>query len=143
MSFAVDTREVRSSSKLRRIWALIRKESFEVVRDPSSIAIGIAMPVALILLFGYGLSLDVKNVPVSVVIEDSSPDARELTAGFQLSSYFDAELTTSMPHAEGLMRDREVNVIVRIRADFSRNLAMGDAPVQVIVRGADITRRGS
>ena len=45
------------------------------MRDPSSIAIGIVMPVMLILLFGYGLSLDVKNVPVAVVLEDTSPDA--------------------------------------------------------------------
>ena len=46
------------------------------MRDPSSIAIGIVLPVMLILLFGYGLSLDVKNVPVAVVLEDTSPDAR-------------------------------------------------------------------
>ena len=48
------------------------------------------LPVILILLFGYGLSLDVKNVPVAVVLEDPSPDATELAAGFQLSPYFDA-----------------------------------------------------
>ena len=58
------------------------------MRDPSSIAIGIVMPVILILLFGYGLSLDVKNVPVAVVLEDTSPDASEVAAGFQLSPYF-------------------------------------------------------
>ena len=54
-------------------WALIRKESLEVARDPSSIAIGVVMPVVLVLLFGYGLSLDIKNVPVAVVMEDSWP----------------------------------------------------------------------
>ena len=62
-----------------------------MLRDPSSIAIGIIMPVVLILLFGYGLSLDVTNVPVAVVLEDSSPAATELAAGFQLSPYFDAQ----------------------------------------------------
>ena len=68
--------------------ALIRKEAVQVLRDPSSIAIGMVLPVILILLFGYGLSLDVKNVPVAVVVEDPSPDAAELAAGFQLSPYF-------------------------------------------------------
>ncbi len=48
------------------------------------------MPVMLILLFGYGLSLDVKNVPVAVVLEDSSPDARELAAGVPAVALFQA-----------------------------------------------------
>jgi ABC-2 type transport system permease protein len=137
MSTVSESRQARSSSRLRRIWALMRKESFEVVRDPSSIALGIVMPVMLVLLFGYGLSLDLKNVPVAVVMEDASPDARELVAGFQLSPYFNARLTTSMPYARQLMLERKVNGIVRIRSDFSRNLAMGDVQVQVLVHGAD------
>ena len=58
----------RFKAKLRRVLALIRKESYELVRDPSSIAIGLVMPVLLVLLFGYGLSLDVTNVPVAIVL---------------------------------------------------------------------------
>jgi ABC-2 type transport system permease protein len=91
----------------------------------------------LILLFGYGLSLDVKNVPVAVVLEDSSLDARDLLASFQLSSYFDARAVRSMPEAQRMMLDRTVDGIVRIRADFSRRAAMGDAEVQVVVHGTD------
>jgi ABC-2 type transport system permease protein len=126
-----------SGAKVRRIWALIRKESYEVVRDPSSVAIGIVMPVMLVLLFGYGLSLDVKNVPVAVVLEDSSPTARELAASFQLSPYFDARLLTAMPQAQQLMLEGKVDGIVRIRSDFSRQVALGNAEVQVLVRGTD------
>ncbi len=59
------------------------------------------LPVILILLFGYGLSLDVLNVPIAVVLEDPSPAAREMASGFQLSRYFDAQLMTSMPEAQG------------------------------------------
>ena len=121
MNTVCERRQVRSPSRLRRIWALMRKESFEVVRDPSSVAIGIVMPVMLVLLFGYGLSLDLKNVPIAVVMEDVSPDARELLAGFQLSPYFDARLTTSMPYARQLMLERKVDGIVRVRSDFSRS----------------------
>src|SRR5262249_49777 len=58
-------------------------------------------------------------------------------AGFQLSPYSDARLTTSMPYARELMLEHKVNGIVRIRSDFSRNLAMGDVQVQVLVHGAD------
>lgn len=124
-------------AKGRRLWSLVRKESRQVVRDPSSIAIGIVLPVVLILLFGYGLSLDVTDVPVAVVLEDHSPDATELAASFQLSPYFDAELLTSMVGAQQLMLARKVDAVVRIRPDFTRQLALGDAEVQLLVHGTD------
>ena len=108
-----------------------------MVRDPSSVAIGIVLPVILILLFGYGLSLDVNNVPVAVVLEDSSPEATDLAASFQLSKYFDARMLTSMPRAQELMLAREVDGILRIRPDFTRNLNLGKAEVQILVHGVD------
>jgi ABC-2 type transport system permease protein len=135
------TPPVRSTgSALRRIWALVRKETFQIGRDPSSIAIGVVLPVLLIILFGYGLSLDVKDVPVAVVLEDPSPEATELAAAFQLSPYFSAQLLVSMPEAEELMRSRQVDGIVRIRSDFARHLSLGDAEVQVLVHGTDANR---
>ncbi len=122
---------------MRRIGSLVRKETRQIIRDPSSIAIGIVLPVVLILLFGYGLSLDVTNVPVAVVLEDPSPAATDLAASFQLSRYFDAQLMTSMPQAEQLMLARKVDGIVRIRPDFGRQLGVGDAEVQILVHGVD------
>jgi ABC-2 type transport system permease protein len=124
----------------RRIGALVRKEAKQMMRDPSSIAIGIIMPVLLILLFGYGLSLDVTKVPVAVVLEDPSPAATELAAGFQLSPYFEPGLLTSMARAEELMLARKVDGIIRIRPEFARNLSAGDAEVQILVHGVDANR---
>ena len=98
------------------------------------------MPVLLILLFGYGLSLDVKNIPVAVVLEDPSPDAVDLASGFQLSPYFDAKLFTSMAEAEELMLARKVDGIIRIRPDFARQLGQGNAEVQIVVHGTDANR---
>ena len=80
------------SGKLLRIRSLVVKETRQVFRDPSSVAIGIVLPVLLILLFGYGLSLDVLHVSIAIVLEDPSPDAAEVAAGFQLSPYFDSQL---------------------------------------------------
>jgi ABC-2 type transport system permease protein len=125
------------SGKAQRVWSLVKKESRQVVRDPSSIAMGIVLPVVLILLFGYGLSLDVTNVPVAVVLEDPSPAATELASSFDLSPYFDAKLMTSMNRAAQLMMARKVDAIVRLRPDFGRRLAVGDAEVQVLVHGID------
>jgi ABC-2 type transport system permease protein len=135
MSIATVHRTI--SGKLRRIFALMRKESFELVRDPSSIAIGIIMPAMLVLLFGFGLSLDVKDVPIALVMEDSSPEARELAASFQLSPYFKPVLVTAMEDARQRMLARSIDGIVRIRSDFSRHVALGDAEVQLLVHGTD------
>ena len=130
----------RLSARARRVWSLVRKEARQIVRDPSSIAIGVVLPLLLILLFGYGVSLDVLNVPVAVVLEDPSPEATELAAGFRLSPYFDAHPLTSMPRAQELMLAGQVDGIVRIRPDFARHLALGDAEVQVVVHGTDANR---
>src|SRR5271163_2931250 len=95
-------------ARASRIWSLVRKETHQILRDFSSIAVGMVLPVVLILLFGYGLSLDVKNVAVAVVLEDTSPDAAELASTFQLSPYFNAQLMTSMARADDLMVARQV-----------------------------------
>ena len=124
-------------ARARRVLALVKKEVRQMVRDPSSIAMGIVLPVILILLFGYGLSLDVKNVKVAVVLENPSPDLTDLACGFQLSPYFDAQLLTSMPQAQQLMLNREVDGIILLQSDAARNLKMGDAQVQVVVNGTD------
>jgi ABC-2 type transport system permease protein len=126
--------------KLRRVRALVLKETHQVVRDPSSIAIGVVLPLILILLFGYGLSLDVKNVPIALVIEYPVPEAMELAAGFQLSPYFQPTIVRSMPSAQALLLEHQVDGIVHIPADFSRRISAGDADVQLIVHGGDANR---
>ena len=130
----------KGSAKLRRVEALVRKEAYQLFRDPSSIAIGVLMPLLLILLFGFALSLDVKNVPVAVVLEDASPAATELAAGFALSPYFEARLLTSMPRAQELMLEQKVDGIVRMRPDFARRLSASDGEAQVLVYGTDANR---
>jgi ABC-2 type transport system permease protein len=125
------------SSRLRRIRALVRKESYQLFRDPSTIAIGVVMPLMLVLLFGYGLSLDVKDVPLAVVLQDSSRDAQSVVSRFELSPYFRTHYVTSMTEAEQLMLDHEVRAVLHVRRNFSRRLADGDAEIQLLVNGSD------
>lgn len=127
----------RRSGGLRRIFALVRKETLQVFRDPSSIAVGIVMPMLLLVLFGYGLSFDVKNVPVALVMEDSSADARGAVSGFELSDYFDAVPVKTMAEAQRLLLDKTVNAIVRIPPDFALRVELGNAEIQVLVHGTD------
>jgi ABC-2 type transport system permease protein len=95
------------------------------------------MPVILILLFGYALSLDVKNAPIALVIERPSAMASEVAAGFRLSPYFAARTVTSMAEAERLMRAHEVDGVVHLRDDFARRVTTGGAEVQVLLHGTD------
>lgn len=122
---------------LRRIRALIRKETWQLLRDPSSIAIGIVMPVALLILFGYGINLDVKNVPVAIVMEENSAEARGLASAFELSSYFSARPAKTMAEAEKMLLSSEVRAILRIPSDFSRKVAQGNGEIQAVVNGSD------
>ena len=133
----IDHPSSRLAAKARRVAALIRKELRQVVRDPSSIAIGVVLPLMLILLFGYALSLDVKNVPIAVALEDPSSQAGEIAASFQLSPYFETRVTRSMAEAQELMLSNTVEGIVRVPADFARRSAQGDAVVQILVNGID------
>jgi ABC-2 type transport system permease protein len=127
-------------AKLRRIAAIVRKEGRQVIRDPSSIAIGVVLPIILILLYGYGVSLDVKHVPVAIVAEAPSPDTAELAAGFALSPYFRVRQVASAAEAQELMLQRKVDGVVYLREDTARRERQGAAPVQVIVHGVDANR---
>lgn len=121
----------------RRFTALLRKETRQMLRDRSNLAVGLLLPVVLILLFGYGLSFDVKNAPVAVVMEDHSPQARDMLAGLQGSPYIAPVWMTSMVEAEQRMRAGEVNAIVRVPQDFSRELGLGQGRIQLVLNGVD------
>lgn len=121
----------------RRLKALTYKEYLQLIRDRSSIVIGIFLPALLIVLVGFGLSLDVKHVPVAVVMEDRSPVTRDILSFMDGSEYISPVYVTSMKDGETLMNEREVNVILRIPPDFTRQLQKGDTKVQIILWGVD------
>lgn len=121
----------------RRMVALLRKEMRQMLRDRANLAVGLLLPVMLILLFGYGLSFDVKDAPVAVVLEDSSPTAREVVAGLQGSPYLRPTFKPRMDEAVTLMRNGEVGAIVRVPPDFSQQLALGQARIQLLLNGVD------
>jgi ABC-2 type transport system permease protein len=121
-----------------RLRGLIRKEFYQVLRDPSSIAIAFLMPVVLLLIFGYGVSLDAEHVPLALVVEAPSADTAGFTGRFQQSRYFAPVAMRNMREAEAALMAGRVDAIVHLRSDFARQLrAPGGAPVQVIVNGVN------
>ena len=123
----------------RRLRALVIKETLQIGRDPSSILIAVVLPLILLFLFGYGVSLDANNVRIGVAIESASPSARELAATFQASRFFDARVA----------RDRRVFIpdlvagrirgIVVIPATFTSDAARvdGASAIQIITDGSE------
>jgi ABC-2 type transport system permease protein len=120
-----------------RLRALTSKEFRQLWRDRSNWVSGIALPALLIVLFGFGISLDIKSAPVAVVREDRSPTVTDVLAGLRLSPYVQPRFVGSMQEAEALMASRSVDAIVRVPGDFSAELAAGHATLQVIVHGTD------
>ena len=124
-----------------RLRGFLRKEVLQIRRDPSSIALAIVLPLALLFIFGYGVSLDAENVPIAIVLDDNSPTARELAARFDLSPYFKADYVKSMPEAVNRLNQGRVDAIVHVQSDFASRLdTQNQAPVQLIVNGIDANR---
>ena len=121
-----------------RLRGLVRKEFYQILRDPSSIAIAFLMPVVLLLIFGYGVSLDADHVPVAIVADQPSADTASFTSAFGNTRYFQTLSLPSMRAAEAALMAGKVNGIVHLRADFARHLRSSEgAPIQVIVNGVD------
>ena len=80
-----------SSGRTRRLAALVRKESYQIIRDPSSILIAFVLPLILLFLFGYGVSLDATRTRIGVVVETMTPLAQDLAASFAGSRYFEVK----------------------------------------------------
>jgi ABC-2 type transport system permease protein len=126
-----------SSLSLRRVIALTRKETWQILRDPSAIAIGVVLPLLMLILFGYGLSFDIKNLPVAVVVEQTSAQSNGAVSALRLSPYFDVQSVKTMTEAERLMAERKVSAILRLPSSFARDMARNDATLLLAVNATD------
>ncbi|HYG36695.1 MAG TPA: hypothetical protein VEC99_18010, partial [Clostridia bacterium] len=82
----------------RRLVALCKKETLQILRDPSSNIIAFALPVIMLLIFGYGINLDSSGLRVGLVLEDTSPEARHFADSLYGSPYL--RISTSQTRAE-------------------------------------------
>ncbi|HSE15104.1 MAG TPA: ABC transporter permease [Candidatus Deferrimicrobium sp.] len=124
---------------LRRLLAIARKEFLHIRRDPRSMGMAVAIPMLLILLFGYALTLDVDNVPIAVWDQSVSPESRELVSRFDGSRYFDVRLRAKgYPDIERAIEAGQVMAAVVIPRDFSARMSTGRvAAVQFLIDGSD------
>jgi ABC-2 type transport system permease protein/ribosome-dependent ATPase len=122
--------------KLQRIVALAWKEWREIVRDRLFFALAFIVPTMLMLLFGFGLTLDVENLPFAVVDHDRSAASRDYTYRFISSRYFDFKgQAGDERQLDTLLADNRIRLALVIPPRFGERLAGRGAPVQVLIDG--------
>lgn len=123
---------------ISRTLAFMHKESLQMRRDPSSFLIAGLLPILLIFVFGYGVSLDANVIKIGLVVEDVSPLARNLSDAFLHTRYFSTEVNTDRKILKTQLMDNHIRGIVVIPQDFSENMYKGKyAPVQIIADGSE------
>ncbi len=123
---------------VQRVWALSAKEVRHVLRDPRSLYLALGMPVVLLLLFGYGVSFDLENMPIAFVDLDRSASSREMRQRIGASDDFVDIGLIDEEEAEGRLVSGEVIAVVVIERGFERHLRRREvATLQLLVDGSD------
>ena len=121
-----------------RLLGVIRKESWQILRDPSSISIAFVMPVVLLFLFGYGVSLDASDIPLGIVIEQPDTLSHSLAGSFERSEFFKPYYFNAIQEAQRALDERKIDGVIWLRNNFSSSLLAGQqAPIGVIINGVD------
>ena len=127
------------SMSFTRFLAVARKEVVQILRDSRSLIIVVIMPVVLVLLFGYGVNLDLKGLPIYVYDRDGSQQSQDLLKRFQASVYFNVvRVVNDYPALTRSLDDGHAKMGIVVPWDFSERLRDGrPAQVQAIVDGSD------
>ena len=121
-----------------RLKGMMRKEFLQIIRDPSSIAIAFVLPLILLLIFGYGVSLDAENVPMGLVVENPSAETTAFVGSFVQSAYFEPRFFNSIQPAEAALRQGVIDGIIWLRGNFAQAVLTGNgAAIGVFINGVD------
>lgn len=123
----------------RRLGALVRKELIQIVNDPSSILIAFILPVMLLFLFGYAVSLDSTRIRVGVALEERTPESENLLVTLRNSKYLDVTPSFDRRFLEREMVAGRLRALLVVPIDFSRRVHSTDnsAPLQIIGDGSE------
>lgn len=127
-----------------RITHMLRKEFIQVFRDPKMKGVIFLMPIIQVLVFGYAVTTDVRNVPTAVYDLDNSIASRELVSRFSSTGYFDiVAYVDDDEQAQALLDRGEAQVLLRMNKGFSADLRAGrTALLQIVVDGTDSNTAG-
>lgn len=124
---------------MKMLLALIRKEFFQIVRDPSSILIAFVLPLILLLIYMYGINLDTIKVKLGIKNDDPSPEVQTLVKSFNKNRYVQTVTYYNKEQMQDDLVGSKIRAFVVIPNDFSRQLARGQiADLQVVTDGAEV-----
>lgn len=131
------------NAALRRVVGLVRKEAIQMLRDPSSILIGVILPLVLLFLFGVGVSLDLRRVAIGFVAETPTPETSSFAAALRNARVFEVHEARHRRAFEDSLVTGELKGIVVLGSDFAARSQRGDVPpVQILVDGSDPNTAG-
>ncbi|TNE34985.1 MAG: ABC transporter permease [Alphaproteobacteria bacterium] len=121
----------------RRLAALIRKETVQIVRDPSTLLIAFVLPILLLFIFGFGVSLDANSIRVGMVVQDSSPQANSLAQALRASPYLEIEESPTVQPLRDRMVANRIRAMIVIPQDFGASIdRRAPLPIQVATDGS-------
>ncbi len=122
---------------LRRLLALVRKEGAQILRDPSTFLIAFVLPMILLFLFGYAVSLDSTRTRVGLVVQDGSAPALRLAQAYRSSRYFEVTEARSVAEVRDKLIDGELRAMIVIPQDFGEGIKRGKVPpIQIVTDGS-------
>jgi ABC-2 type transport system permease protein len=124
---------------MQRLKGLWKKEVLQIIRDPSSLLITVFLPLLLLFLYGYGVSLDINHLRVALVLEDTAPDAIRFAESLTNSTYFDVKVVRDRREIEIDLLRGDIRGFVVVPSYFSefRERKSLPAPIQVIADGSE------
>lgn len=117
----------------RRLWALALKETRQILRDPSSNLIAFVLPVIMLFIFGYGINLDSARIRVGLVLEDTSPEARQFAASLEGSPYLDIRPQPDAAAGGQSLARGHIRGLVILPVDFGQALKRPGAVASVLL----------
>lgn len=126
----------RRGLSMARIVAVLRKEFVQLRRDRLTFAMLIFVPIMQLILFGYAINSDPKNLPAAVVALDQSPLVRSIVRAAENTEYFKVIEVTSESEAERLIARGEVQFAFVFPSDFTQRLLRGERPAMAVYADA-------
>ncbi len=136
-AYRYSSSERRDPGFLRRMWAMVIKEFVQMRRDRMTFATMIFVPIMQLVLFGYAINTDPKQLPTAVLTRDDGPLTRAVLAAMRNTDYFDFRVQVRDPEElDRLVRSGDVQFAVEIPASFERDVRRGDRPQVLVIADA-------
>ncbi|QKF81545.1 ABC transporter permease [Halarcobacter ebronensis] len=121
----------------QRLKAIFIKESIQILRDPSALIIALILPLMLLFLMGYAISLDAKHTPIGIVVEKSSKHTQSLIKAFESSESFDIEIANDKRAFIKKLQEGKLRAMVVIPSTFDKDILQGKPTIQIIADGSE------